>query len=272
VEAGGNRRRGRGGQRLLYWFRTPPGVRVGRVALDDEAMRLIEQHNPDVQFDWARLLKESAPEPPRRERDGRDGRGDRRERRDPRQPPRPRPMETSAAAAPPMPGPEAAEEIQELAEAAAERAAEHAEVLAAASGDLSPLEPASYAEPEPERELEPEREPERELERGEPERRDLSEPAEPAEPAELSAASPAAARLGADGLARLRARYLDLKGRLAEKDDLETDARAELAADLERLNPDAWVTPDEVSGALEQYESIFERLRSVVGRHPRRRV
>ena len=269
MEAGGNRRRGRGGQRLLYWFRTPPGVRVGRVALDEEGIRLIEQHNPDIQFDWARLLKESAPEPPRRERDGREGRDrDRRERRDPRHPPRPRPMETSAAAAPPMPGPEAAEEIQELAEAAAERAAEHAEVLAAASGDLSPLEPASYAEPE--LEPEPERELERsELEPGEPERREL---AEPAEPAERSAASPAAARLGADGLVRLRARYLDLKGRLAEKEDLETDARAELAADLERLNPDAWVTPDEVSGALEQYESIFERLRSVVGRHPRRRV
>jgi hypothetical protein len=32
-------------------------VKVGRTALDDEAMRLIEQLNPDVQFDWPRLLK-----------------------------------------------------------------------------------------------------------------------------------------------------------------------------------------------------------------------
>jgi hypothetical protein len=32
-------------------------VKVGRAALDDEAIRLIEQLNPDVQFDWPRLLK-----------------------------------------------------------------------------------------------------------------------------------------------------------------------------------------------------------------------
>jgi hypothetical protein len=54
----------------LYWFRTPPGVRVGRAPIDDEAIRLLEQHNPDVQFDWPRLLKEPAPEPaPRRDRE-----------------------------------------------------------------------------------------------------------------------------------------------------------------------------------------------------------
>lgn len=245
MEAGGGRRRGRGGQRLLYWFRTPPGVRVGRVALDDEAIRLLEQHNPDIQFDWGRLQKESGPEPPRRERDGREGRDrDRRERRDARQPPRPRPMETSAAAAPPMPTPEAAEEIQELAEAAAERAAQHAEVFAAESAELSAADTT-----------------------------ELSAADSPAdEDTEDRESGPAGDRLGAEGVHRLRARYLDLKTRLAQKEDLEESARAELAADLERLNPDAWYTPDEVSGALEQYESIFERLRSVVGRHPRRRV
>ena len=43
---------------LLYWFRTPPGVRVGRAAIDEDAIRLLEQHNPDVQFDWTRILKQ----------------------------------------------------------------------------------------------------------------------------------------------------------------------------------------------------------------------
>ena len=34
------------GQRILYWFRTPPGVKVGRAALDEEAIRTIEQGTP----------------------------------------------------------------------------------------------------------------------------------------------------------------------------------------------------------------------------------
>jgi hypothetical protein len=51
------RRRGRSRSRVLYWFRTPPGVKVGRAALDPEAIRLIEERNPDVVFDWPRILK-----------------------------------------------------------------------------------------------------------------------------------------------------------------------------------------------------------------------
>ena len=36
------RRRNKGRSRILYWFRTPPGVRVGRAAIDEDAIRLIE--------------------------------------------------------------------------------------------------------------------------------------------------------------------------------------------------------------------------------------
>ena len=43
--------------RMLYWFRTPPNVRVGRLPLDEEAIRAIEERNPDVVFDWKRMLK-----------------------------------------------------------------------------------------------------------------------------------------------------------------------------------------------------------------------
>jgi hypothetical protein len=66
VHTGGSRRRGKPRSRILYWFRTPPGVRVGRAALDEEAIRLIEEHNPDVQFDWIRILKgqETTPSAP----------------------------------------------------------------------------------------------------------------------------------------------------------------------------------------------------------------
>jgi hypothetical protein len=38
--------------RVLYVFRTPAGVRVGRGALDRGVLREIEQRYPDVAFDW----------------------------------------------------------------------------------------------------------------------------------------------------------------------------------------------------------------------------
>jgi hypothetical protein len=77
-------------------------------------------------------------------------------------------------------------------------------------------------------------------------------------------------RLGAEGLVRLRARYAEVMARIAER-PLEEAAREELKLRAEGLNPDAWVTADEVTAALEQYETVFESLRGVVGRHPRGR-
>lgn len=51
--------------RLLYWFRTPPGARVGRHPLDEEAIRAIEASNPELEFDWEEMLRERpAPRPP----------------------------------------------------------------------------------------------------------------------------------------------------------------------------------------------------------------
>jgi hypothetical protein len=58
--ASGHRRREQ--SRILYWYRTPPGVKVGRVPFDDEVRRLIETQNPGVRFDWPRLL--ATPQPP----------------------------------------------------------------------------------------------------------------------------------------------------------------------------------------------------------------
>jgi len=83
--------------------------------------------------------------------------------------------------------------------------------------------------------------------------------------------SPAAARLGREGVSRLRARYAQLVARLAEK-PMEDELRAELNVRLERLNPDAWQTPDEVAAALEQYEAVFESLRAHIGHQPRRKL
>ncbi len=47
--------------------------------------------------------------------------------------------------------------------------------------------------------------------------------------------------------------------------------REELKLQADRLNPDAWVTTEEVVQGLEQYESVFASLREVVGQKRRRR-
>jgi hypothetical protein len=45
----GNRQR----SRILYVFRTPGGVRVGRAPLEPEVLRHIETEYPDIEFDWS---------------------------------------------------------------------------------------------------------------------------------------------------------------------------------------------------------------------------
>ncbi len=207
MHTGGGRRRGKPRSRILYWFHTPPGVRVGRSALDEEAIRLIEEHNPDVEFDWTRILKaqdnpQPAP-PPQKERRGKErpavwsG------------PSRPGGRESTPPAAPPEPPPAQAE-----------------------------------AEPE-EVESEP-----------------VLEENPPSTVAE--------AKLGAEGLARLRARHSEILARISESVP-DPARRDELKAQAERLNPDTWVTDAEVATGIDSYEAVFESLRTAVGRRRKRR-
>ena len=56
--------------RLLYWFRTPPGARVGRHPLDEEAIRALEASNPGLDFDWSEMLKVRMPPRPPETRRG----------------------------------------------------------------------------------------------------------------------------------------------------------------------------------------------------------
>lgn len=48
--------------RVLYWYRTPPGVKVGRAPFDDEVRKMLESQYPGVTFDWKTF--ESTPMPP----------------------------------------------------------------------------------------------------------------------------------------------------------------------------------------------------------------
>ena len=80
----------------------------------------------------------------------------------------------------------------------------------------------------------------------------------------------AQARLGFEGLSRLRARHAEVLARISEK-VTDPGRRDELKSDAERLNPDTWVTDAEVTAGLESYETVFESLRGVVGRRRKRR-
>jgi hypothetical protein len=163
-------------------------VKVGRAALDEDAIRLIEEHNPDIEFDWTRILKGQAPDPAIERRSAP------RPARAPQQPARP---PEAAAAAPMVPSPTDLEPQQEV-----------------------PI-------------------------------------------------SAAAARLGSEGLARLRGRYAEVMARITDRVQ-DADRQAELKTTADRLNPDAWVTESDVVAALDAYEATFESLRSIVG-HRRRR-
>jgi hypothetical protein len=209
-------------------------VKVGRTALDDEALRRIEQQNPDLEFDWPKILKGGGtppvePRPPfetrRPDRSARSG---------------VRPQWRSAAPGQSQWGqtPDQAPQVPQKADQGPEQPPPPPE-----ERGQTPVQAPAPAQTE----------------------RGLT----PFEglPAE---GTPAHERLGQDGVQRLRQRYADVRSRILER---ATDAqrRDELLATAERLNPDAWTTADEVTSALEQYEAVLASLRDVVGRKRRRR-
>lgn len=215
---------GRGRSRILYWFRTPPGVRVGRAALDEDAIRLIEEYNPEIEFDWTRILKGQGVEtaPPR----DLEARQDKRHRTESKQ--ARRPVES------PVPALAAVHDDEPATEGPHVEVGDLAEELGAV-----PLSADEGAALEPPHETVP-------------------------------AATPAHARIGFEGVSRLRARYAELMARIGDR--IPDPARQEeLKTQAERLNPDTWVTDAEVTEGLEKYETVFESVRSIVGGQPRRR-
>lgn len=49
--------------KILYWYRTAPGLRIGRPALDDAVMRGLEEQYPEIDFDWDYILDVGAMTP-----------------------------------------------------------------------------------------------------------------------------------------------------------------------------------------------------------------
>ena len=256
------RRGGRSQPRLLYWFRTPPGVKVGRPALDEAAIRWIEEHNPDVEFDWPKILEAQPPAAPpvsgkgpaRQAEEGKSRRG----RRD-----RPRPADGVRPPPPAAPEPSRTER--------SERPTEHSERQTLEPSELEPLEgEPSELEPEPESELDLELEPELELEL-EPLAQAFEQLTHPeAEEVVEPPAMPVEQVVEREQLTRLRARYAELLTRISERggDAERIDA---LRTQAESLNPDTWVTEEEVRQGVESFEPKIRDLRAALGLRRRRR-
>ena len=210
--------------RLLYWYRTAPGVIQGRAALDEDAIRAIEEQHPDIDFDWPAIIalsevmtpEDEAPPPrsqqhqQRREKKGRNRDHSRGQVR---------------------------EEYQVIAEPSE-----------AAVSEPEPSEPAF--EPNPVEPLESAFAPaDHEL------RRDR-----PMEPVERAASGLIDELAGREISARLRARYAEIVTRI--EGERSGAAREAWLARAEAIDPDAWESPEAVLEGVRRADALFEKLKT----------
>jgi hypothetical protein len=201
--------------RVLYWYRSAPGVRVGRPALDEDAIRTIEEQHPGVDFDWPQILEVGAITQPEVERELVPPR---------RRLPRPQP-------AVPQDGAAATRTTQQARQWPPERPPEiqpDREVQAvppplAVGGEEESMEdPAGRPAPRPHDVLE-----------------------------EL---------VGREIATRLRARYAEIISRI-HRFPVEHAQRSAWEARAQKLNPNDWVTPDEVLRGVQHADALFDSLR-----------
>ncbi len=282
------KRQGASRPHLLYWFRTPPHVKVGRAAFDEDAIRQLEDEHPDVSFDWAHILQSKPPAVPE-PRDGREARESRPPRRVERKPSREIRVSPDLADRQPdrasRPGPR-----HVLPERPPALAAPSVPVI---TPDMTtPSEAISFRSAEPEHlpEVAPalhmaaaEHPSGRDPDVPDPPRRrfvrvfDAGSP--PSASAATAASSPARRAadptiaeqiVGPEQLTLLRARHAEILARISARggDAARVEALREQA---ERANPDTWVTESEVRVGLAQVDAVLDDLHRIVGRRRRRR-
>ena len=178
--------------RVLYWYRSAPGIRVGRPALDEDAIRSIEEQHPEIEFDWPHILEVGAAMPieiERRPERGPRVRGDSERRRK-------------------------------------------------GARETEPVAPEEIVEALPTN--------------GEP----------PVEMPEAPAHAPdlLAELVGRDIATRLRARYAEITARIHQM-NADDATRAAWQTRAEPLNPDSWITPDEILAGVSHADQLFDDLR-----------
>ena len=233
------RRDGRSEPRLLYWFRTPPNVKVGRLPLNADAIRAIEESNPDLSFDWTKMLKVKPPPAPRE-------RGERRARTSSKAGSVTRGRRTGGR----QRGATVPEESRPVDVREDVRPEEVAESVAAPA-EAGPAET--------------------ELRSDEVEPLLGDDDDDEAEDVEVEGQHPVVALMGDEALARIRARYAEIQVRITEKFE-DPSAGEEIRARAEGLNPDRWATIEEAVRGIETFEAEAEAIRAVLGRRrPRSR-
>ena len=225
------RRGGKPELRVLYWFRTPPDVKVGRLALDPVAIRAIEESNPALKFDWATILKVKPPPPPPDY--GRDGRERRRRGRG-----------TGEANAAPVTD-STATTVQVAAPAPVVPVDSQADPAGPESAIEAPA-PAIAAWDDP----------------------DLGD--EPAGPAERGPTHVVLRLTDEQGLARLRARHAEIQVRISER-VRDPARLEDLRAQAALLDPDAWRSVDEARERLASLDEATGAIRKALGRRRRAR-
>lgn len=224
--------------RMLYWYRTAPGIVLGRAPLDEDAIRTIEDQHPDIDFDWPAILalsevmthEDEAPPPPRERR----GKAPRTRDRQPQAPQR---VESDPVPAP-VPGPdfEAAPEPMAADDSASRRA-----------GTLVPADqPPAHVFP------------------------DDGEPDAPAHAVPHHTTYGMLEELvGREIATRLRARHSEIGARIHEQyaDALLRDAWLKRA---EPLNPELWLTAQAVLDGVRRGDALFEQLRAELLAHSSR--
>ena len=215
--------------RLLYWYRTAPGIVLGRPALDEDAIRTIEEQHPDIDFDWPAILalaEVMTPEdeaPPARPQQQQQRQGNKRRGRDSgpsREPAAPR-EQTADAREPSRSAyaPGASEELRRE-----DRAAESPDTV----------KPEEKAE-------------------------ELSGGIEIPPPRNLLVDELAGREIGS----RLRARHAEIIARIQ---DLDVDGSVKDAwfKRAEAIDPELWMTPESVLEGVRNADAQYDKLRAAL--------
>ena len=218
--------------RLLYWYRTAPGIMLGRAALDEDAIRTIEEQHPDIDFDWPAIIALSevmtpeeeapAPRPPQQQRRDKKPRGRDRDRDQGR------------------------EEYKVIAEPAED-------VVPALDPDAVAVRSA-FAPPDAEALRRDDRDDQSSV---------AVEPAAQVDPRGL-----VDELAGREIAGRLRARYAEIVARI-ESLDLDGAAREAWLARAEAIDPDGWESPEAVLRGVSNADAMFEKLKKELGHSSR---